>query len=144
MAEQAGAVNAYFCRKCRRFTGTVCLATGVTPGLIGCLHCGKDLAGSVQYQLGPFLAELQCPFVRVTHAWYRPRVDEHAILRRTNAPSAEHVARGGLLLAPLRRAIELNVSQELDPVDDDDDDDEKVRKLRSMYGGSDVVVPSDQ
>jgi hypothetical protein len=91
--EARGAVNQYRPYKATgQPVNTVNLANGVTPFMA--FFGGKECASNCYRLANPQL-------LSITHAWYRPTVEEFKTLDRDHQ---EHVLNGGLLCAELHKA----------------------------------------
>lgn len=92
-----GRENAYRCDDCGKFTTTIDVDEGVTPMFLGCRATPgcKGRAVSSCYPEGPRPAHIPPP----AFEWYRPTPKQ---ARRMGREMADHVARGGLALRPVR------------------------------------------
>ena len=69
--------NAYFCAKCRKVTITVDVDKGVTPMMIICPYCNKEVAVSFMYNL-PGCIYMQ----KADYEWYKSDEDEQLSKRK--------------------------------------------------------------
>lgn len=99
VAHLGGALNAYFCPRCKGFTVTVDTARGTTPSMLGC-RAGDGTCQEVAVSLGyPKVWPAGAPQTPGWE-WYRPGEEELAQLADEKPPAYDHVVRGGLLLRP--------------------------------------------
>ena len=98
MAEAANAQNAYTCQQCGGVIVTINRDEGVTPMFLRCRAqngCGEGMMGSSWYHLPDDAPE-------PSWEWYRPSRGELRRLKRSDPATADHCARGGLLIRGIR------------------------------------------
>ena len=100
MPEPQGAVNLYFCTKCKTPLATMVLEEGITPKAVACINCKRDLMQSCGYNVLGFLQQLKICNIQVTHVWYRP---PKAVFLTYEPAIKEHLLDGGLMLKEITK-----------------------------------------
>lgn len=90
-------INGWKCGICGKITYCIHVYEGITPMFLGCRETDgcTGTAKSLMYPPPPAPDHV---IAAVKWEWYKPCADE---LRNSDAPTREHVERGGLLLREL-------------------------------------------